>query len=207
MTPDITFSFGTSQNKDIFSSGLNVSRFLDLIKSSYVAKNLETLRLQLEEFKKKIDNSKTKEMEINKFLVDKPWLISFDYASLESKKQGKFDIYISNKTWANTHDVIELKRADKKVKTKYSTHETISAELGKAISQCINYMENKEDQIEHGIIIIGRGSPESMGKLDRYLHNIEVLTYDKIYEKAKRVLDFLQKKYIDKVELKDEDKE
>ena len=31
--------------------------------------------------------------------------------------------------------------------------------------------------------------------MDKYLHNIELLTYDMIYQRARRVIEFLEGKY------------
>ena len=71
----------------------------------------------------------------------------------------------------------------------------ISSEVGKAISQCINYMEEEKGMFEKGVVILGRTPTKPLKRMDKYLHNIELLTYDMVYQKAKRVMEFLEGKY------------
>lgn len=158
---------------------------------------IDDMKKALDDFRKMINDEKTLENEINKFLLENVWIISFDYANLSTEKKDNYDLHLADKKWNVGRDiVIELKRANKKIENKYGKHEVISSNVGKAISQCINYMEEEKEIFERGIVILGRAPTNAIKKMDKYLHNIELLTYDMIYQKARRVLDFLGGKYM-----------
>jgi len=185
-----------NQNGHFFKSTSNTSRALEIIQKQSVVSQYKNMQKSLINFRKMINDKETSEMQINKFLLENIWIISFDYAKLSTKKDNYYDIHLADKKWNLGRDiVIELKKANKKTQVKYSKQEVISAEVGKAISQCINYMEDKKEMFERGIVILGRAPTKAIKRMDKYLHNIELLTYDMIYQKARRVLDFLGGKY------------
>jgi len=187
-------------NREFFRSKINTLQLLNLIKSYQIIETHEEMKNDLSSFKKMIEDDKTTEIEINKFLVERPWIISFDYASFEEYKKDKdFDIHLVKKKFSLGKDVlVELKTPKKKTTSKYSTHEVISAETAKAISQCINYLEENKELFDKGVVIIGREYKDAIYKMNKYLHNIDLLTYDFIYEKADKILNFLEKKYLGK---------
>jgi len=185
-----------NENGHFFRSTSNTSRALEIIQKQSVVSQYDDMKKALINFRKMINDEKTSEMQINKFLLENIWIISFDYSKLSTEKDNYYDIHLADKKWNLGRDiVIELKKADKKTQIKYSKHEVISADAGKAISQCINYMEDKKEMFEKGIVILGRTPTKAIKRMDKYLHNIELLTYDMIYQKAKRVLNFLSGKY------------
>lgn len=186
-----------NEDKQFFTSNSNTSRALEIIQRQSVISQHDNMKDSLNKFRKMIDNTKTSEMEINKFLLENIWIISFDYANLDTKKDKDYDIHIADKKWNLGRDiVIELKKAYTKTQGKYSSrHEVISAEVGKAISQCINYMEKEKEMFEKGIVILGRTPEKAIKRMDKYLHNIELMTYNMVYQKAKRVIEFLEGKY------------
>lgn len=194
-----------NENKQFFTSNSNTSRALEIIQKQSVISQYDTMKESLNKFRKMINEVKTSEMDINKFLLENIWIISFDYANLDTKKDKDYDIHLADKKWNLGRDiVIELKKAGKKTQVSYSKHEVISAEVGKAISQCINYMEEEKEMFERGIVILGRTPTKAIKRMDKYLHKIELMTYDMIYQRAKRVLDFLGGKY--NLEKKNENK-
>ena len=185
-----------NENKQFFTSNSNTSRALEIIQKQSVISQYGSMKDSLNKFRKMIDDTKTSEIEINKFLLENIWIISFDYANLDTKKDKDYDIHLADKKWNLGRDiVIELKKANTKTQVNYSRHEVISAEVGKAISQCINYMEEEKEMFEKGIVILGRTPTKAIKRMDKYLHNIELMTYDLIYQKAKRVIEFLEGKY------------
>jgi hypothetical protein len=185
-----------NENKQFFTSNSNTSRALEIIQKQSVLSQYDNMKNSLNKFRKMINEVKTSEMEINKFLLENVWIVSFDYANLDTKKDKDYDIHLVDKKWNLGRDiVIELKKANKKTQVNYSRHEVISAEVGKAISQCINYMEEEKEMFEKGIVILGRTPTKVIKRMDKYLHNIELMTYDMIYQKAKRVMEFLEGKY------------
>ena len=186
-----------SQNQDFFTEG-NTDMALNLIKKYHIITNHQKMADDLEKFREMIDKD-TLEIEINKFLVERPWIISFDYSFLKSERKSNFDMHIFDKKWNPGKDIIvELKKSNKKTHKLYSSHEVISSDTAIAISQCINYMEKNKGLFERGIVILGREDNEAINRMNKYLHNIDLLTYNKIYEKAKKVLDFLKSEYINK---------
>ena len=185
-----------NENKQFFTSNSNTSRALEVIQKQSIISQYDIMKESLHKFRKMIDQMEISEMEINKFLLENIWIISFDYANLDTKRDKDYDIHLADKKWNLGRDiVIELKKASKKTQISYSRHEVISAEVGKAISQCINYMEEEKEMFEKGIVILGRNPTKAIKRMDKYLHNIELVTYYVIYQKAKRVLEFLEGKY------------
>ena len=181
-----------SKHPEVFKSDKNIELVLNKSKEFFILNNLSKMEQALNKLKEYIDNSSSED-ELNKHLLENPWLISFEYANLQTERHDYFDLHIFSKKWDISKDVVvELKTANKKTENKYSTHEVISAEVGKAISQCINYLESNKEIFDKGKVIIGKDETKSLIKLNKYLHNIEVLTYGQIYEKAKRVLDFIK---------------
>lgn len=70
----------------------------------------------------------------------------------------------------------------------------ILAEVGKALSQITHYLENqKKSGISlHGIVIIGRRKDLKdyfIDQFNQYLHGIEIVTFDELYDKAKNTID------------------
>lgn len=183
-------------NEEFFNSQGNTDITLNLIKKSYIIKNHKRMTEDLEKFKDMVDKDSS-ELDINDFLVKRPWIISFDYSFLKSERRDMFDMHIFDKKWNTGKDiVVELKRANKKTTKKYSSHEVISSDTAVAISQCINYIEENKELFERGIVILGKENSQAVERMNKYLHNIDLLTYNKIYEKAKKVLNFLEKQYL-----------
>jgi hypothetical protein len=163
---------------------------------------------KLSEFKSKIDGD-VSENQVRDFIFDNIWLLDFQYMSYKKQKEeelstGDIDIsLLKDELNISRAVVVELKKPSKPVVTeKYRGIEkpAILAEVGKAISQTINYVELKKCPYKttRGIVIIGRktGVKEEFLKIfNSYLHGIEVLTYDDIHERAKNVVDvFKQEK-------------
>lgn len=96
--------------------------------------------------------------------------------------------------------VVELKRPFKQLVTdtyRGKDKPVIVSEVGKAISQAIHYLETKKSPYRSlkGLVIIGRKGDLKDGftkTFNSYLHGIEVLTYDDIYERAKDVIDIFK---------------
>ena len=71
------------------------------------------------------------------------------------------------------------------------------AEVGKAISQTIHYLESKKGpyKLLKGIVIIGRKreiEDKFIETFNSYLHGIEVLTYDDIYDNTRKIIDIFK---------------
>jgi hypothetical protein len=167
----------------------------------------------LSEFKSKID-SDVDENQLRDFIFENIWLLDFQYMSYRIEKEeklstSKIDISLETDVSLLKDElnisravVVELKKPSKPVvTTSYRGIEkpVILAEVGKAISQTINYIELKNCPYKttRGIVIIGRKTGLKEKFLDifnSYLHGIEVLTYDDIYTRAKNVIDVFKSK-------------
>jgi len=123
---------------------------------------------------------------------------------------SKLDFFV--KRYDGFYDIVEIKKASAELftgldKTDHKlltpTRESpMSGDLKDAISQIINYLEqantlgdslhklNENIKIHkpRGYIIIGREDAkykDAITTVNDYLNNIEILTYDRLYEKAK----------------------
>ena len=124
--------------------------------------------------------------------------------------QDKLDFFV--KRYDGFYDIVEIKKADAKLfvglenvenKLKSPTRESpMAGDLKDAVSQIINYLEEANilrqainemnDNIKihkpRGYIIIGREDvkyKDAITTVNDYLKNIEILTYDRLYEKAR----------------------
>lgn len=182
---------------------------LGRIASNRIPQAYEIFKETLEEFHKLIE-SDAKEAELHDILFNNLWLIDFQYLNYSKKSEehlgtGNTDITLYNDAIGIERvSVIELKKADTEIVTDRYRGENkpvILAEVGKAISQTIHYIEElktKKRTIK-GIVIIGRKREFKdvfIDKFNEYLHGVEVLTYDEIYERAKVIVEVFASKQI-----------
>ena len=134
---------------------------------------------------------------------------------------SKLDFFV--KRFDGFYDIVEIKKADAKLfcgldktenKLLTPTRESpMSGDLKDAISQIINYLEqtntlgdalhklNENIKIHkpRGYIIIGRDNvkyKDAITTINDYLNNIEILTYDRLYEKAEGFVTRIKKGHI-----------
>lgn len=167
--------------------------------------NSEMFKNILKEFKEKID-SNVDESVIHNFLFDNIWLIDFQYVLYTKKKKeilevGQPDISVYKDNFGIERvAIIELKKTDQDLITTHHRGDkkpAILSGVGKSISQTIHYLEevktkNKtKDRVVQGIVIVGRKKEVKdmfIEKFNEYLHGIQVLTYDDIYERAETII-------------------
>jgi hypothetical protein len=194
-------------NKHKIEKPADLEKLIILAKAAgeRIKSNYRFFENKLSEFKSKIDGN-VDEMDVRDFMFENIWLLDFQYMSYSKKKEeavstGEIDISLLNDERGMSQAVVvELKKPSTPVvTTKYRGEEkpAILAEVGKAISQTIHYIEQKRGpyRTPKGIVIVGRkaGMKEKfLETFNRYLHGIEVLTYDDIYENAKGVIDFFK---------------
>ncbi|MCH7969356.1 MAG: DUF4263 domain-containing protein [Thaumarchaeota archaeon] len=156
----------------------------------------------LNDFSAKI-NSDINEAEIRNFIHANLWILDFKYIGYEKKVKekktdaGNIDISLYKDQLGRSSLVIaEFKKPDKEIiSTKYrgKNKPVILAEVGKALSQTIHYMETqkKSYQTIDGIVIMGRKKDvkdEFIDIFNNYLHGLKVVTYDDLYENAKKII-------------------
>lgn len=172
-----------------------------------IKSNYQFFEKKLSEFRSKIDGD-VNEIQVRDFMFQNIWLLDFQYMNYKKKKEeelstGEVDIsLLKDDLDISRAVVVELKKPSRQVVTEnYRGIEkpAILAEVGKAISQTINYVELKKCPYKttRGMVIIGRrtGVKEKFLEIfNSYLHGIEVLTYDDIYQRARDVIDAFRPK-------------
>lgn len=161
---------------------------------------------RLQEFKKLIDDQRRSEDELRGFLYENIWLIDFSFLRYHKKEEehtaiGDIDISLyKDDMGIQRVFVVELKKSSQKIVTdKYrgKRKPVILAEVGKALSQAMHYMEElkQKHRTIRGIVIVGRKEEVKdwfIDKFNEYLHGIDVLTYDELYERAKLIVDMFK---------------
>lgn len=202
--PDIDAIIDLIINKYNIDKAADLEKLITLGKATgkKIESNYQYFEKKLNEFKLKIDEN-VDETQIRDFIYNNIWLLDFQYMTFSKEKEekvptGEIDISLLKDTYGMGQAVVvELKKSSKPVMTdKYRGIDkpVIRAEVGKAVSQTIHYIERtkKGYRQPRGIIIIGRETGMEEDFLDtfnNYLHGIEVLTYDRIYRKTKEVID------------------
>jgi hypothetical protein len=155
-------------------------------------------RDRLNEFRDKVYGDASED-ELKQSLFENPWLLDFQYLGYDKFKEeptgaGNADIALYKDAYGIERLVlIEMKKATKKItETSYRGPEkpVITAEVGKAISQAIHYLDRmkKFNRTATGFVIFGRKTDDREGFIDRfnqYLHGVQVITYDEICERAR----------------------
>ncbi len=170
-----------------------------------IQSNYEFFEKKLDSFKGLIDGD-CDELEVRDFLFNQLWILDFQYMSYSKKKEEKIPIgdidisLLNDELGIQRAVVVELKRPSKQIVSNHYRGEdkpVIVSEVGKAISQTIHYLEMKKSPYHNlrGIVLIGRKGDlknEFLKTFNSYLHGIEVLTYDDVYERARDVIDLFK---------------
>ena len=176
-----------------------LERFNNVLKNK-ISSNLQNYQDKLDEFKALIDNESIKETKLSKFLHEHPWILDFRYLGqrldkLEKEYEttvGNVDIFISKEQFGIKKDIIiELKTPKKHIIKRYRKKPAITAEVGNALSQLINYMDTQKgpDKVHNGLLILGRKKEGFLEKFNEHLSKIKVITYEEIAEDCQSVLD------------------
>lgn len=162
---------------------------------------LTEFETMMNEEKIEVDVGKKSNLEnkLKKHLKENPWIIDFTYneKDVDVKTHEFVDVlligsYLSYKKGL----VIELKRPDTSTIKEYRDRNAITATVGNAISQLIQYTkeiyenttkENTKTFFE-GLIVIGNDMNDFLPYFNRFLHGISVKTYREIYEDARKRL-------------------
>jgi hypothetical protein len=167
-------------------------------------------RKRLREFRKMIESKKSREREAQKFLQKNFWMLGTEY--IENKPQrmtgAKRRLDFLAERAGGSFDIIELKGPNQSPFKMIRGKRTITNVLRDAIIQVMDYIDYhleqrastfKEEGLDiykpKGVIIVGTTTSEveraSLRQINSYLHNIEVLTYDIVLEKASNVIKLL----------------
>jgi hypothetical protein len=167
-----------------------------------IRKNATYFRHRLDEFKAKVHGDASED-DLQQSLFNNLWLLDFQYLGYHKVKEeptgvGNADITLYKDSYGIERLVlIEMKKPTKKLtETSYRGPKkpVIRAEVGKAISQAIHYLDRmkKSNRTATGIVIFGRKMDDRDGFIDRfnqYLHGVQVMTYDEICARAEVTID------------------
>lgn len=178
--------------------GKNIER-LDCIREANVLANLTDFEQELNKFESMVHSGSHSETQLRQELFSRLWIIDFSFSSNHFEKaqeyhtdSGNVDIWISKKRLTIKKDIlIELKLPNKLLTTKYRKKEAVRAEIGKALSQLIHYLEatKKPYTLQSGLIIIGKESDKQFIDLfNSYLHGIEIKTYQQLIDRCREII-------------------
>ena len=191
------------------------------VKEELLKANISKYEGELEEFKELIE-SKPDEEEAQKWLKSHQWVLGAEYMEsqpIENVSQfsfegSRFDFFMQR--FDTFFDIIELKKPSTKLFTGSGITEDVSRtkpmskDLGAAISQMIHYIElanqrkealKKQSGIDiykpRGLIIIGMADPNTedskrLRSVVSYLVNIDVLSYDMLYDKSRTFVEHIK---------------
>ncbi|MFZ3078000.1 MAG: Shedu anti-phage system protein SduA domain-containing protein [Candidatus Aenigmatarchaeota archaeon] len=152
----------------------------------------------LSDFEKDVKDETKKEPYLNKILIENPWIIDIIYEfSPKPKPQETIsktvDIQIVDNLFGiDKHILVECKRPDDStVPHRKGVRRPKSNVIG-AVSQCITEMEKFRDKKIRttGIVIAGRSSDNDIEIFNNYIHNIKIISYEELIERARARLDF-----------------
>ena len=176
-----------------------LERFNNVIKNK-ISNNLQTYQDKLDEFKVLINDESVLETKLSKFLHAQPWILDFRYLGqrldkLEKEYKttvGNVDIFISKEQFGINKDIIvELKTPKKNIIKPYRNKPAITAEVGNALSQLINYMDTQKgnNRVQSGLLIVGWKKDGFLDKFNEHLSRIKIMTYEEIADDCQSVLD------------------
>ena len=199
-----------------------VEKNIDCIDDYYMLIDIKKKRQAIVELEEIVKGKHGNEVSIQKFLKRNLWLFGNEYTTFveEEKINSKNILDGIPKTFENFIDVIEVKLPEVEL-FRYDQHHNnyySSSDLTKAIAQTQNYifeLENMTSNNEYqennnckiikprGIILIGtkkdlnEKETEYLRILNSSYHNLYIITYQQLLEKAKNILSLSQKNNFD----------
>ncbi len=166
--------------------------------------NIPYYEEKLKEFEEKVNNPKISEDELRDELKNNIWIIDFKYQNISQfnlekevevkfgkDKKGYIDLWVSRFKSQRGKDIfIELKLPSSKTIVKQRKRDAIGAQVGRAISQLIHYMESKKEgnRIQFGLVIVGKEPQDFIELFNQYLHNIQVKNYQQLIDECKSII-------------------
>ena len=162
-------------------------------------------------FEEMLNKSELQEVDFKQFFINNPWLleVGIKYKEIlqEQKAGSRFRVDFLLKTFEDYYDIMELKKHTDTVIVGSDENWKISAKCENGISQLYRYIEYYEQNVakEHyergidpykpsGFLVIGRSKNKDIKRKIRSINSryqrMEILTYDDLYERAKRWIEF-----------------
>jgi hypothetical protein len=155
----------------------------------------------MNEEKVETDGTKKSNLEnrLKKHLKENPWIIDFTYneKDVDEKTHRHVDVLVVGSYLGYKKGlIIELKRPDVPTIKEYRDRDAITASVGNAFSQLIQYTKEivektaKDDTktFFEGLIIIGNDMNDFIPYFNQFLHNVSVKTYREIHDDARKRL-------------------
>lgn len=183
----------------------------------YKLLSIQKMELGIERLEHIIKGDYDHETEIQKFLKGHIWMFGNDYAFIveNGKINAKNILDLMPRNIESYVDIVEVKLPNTKLFNYDNSHSNYypTADLTKAISQTQNYifeLEKKTTDEEYqslrnckiikpkGIIVFGSDQPltdsemEYLRILNSSYHNLSILTYQQLLEKAKTTMNFIR---------------
>lgn len=162
----------------------------------------------VDKFEKKLNNNEP-ENDLRDFLVSNPVLLDPGYFNAKKEEVldvGRIDIVVKLNRHGLLEDiaVFELKLSDEELEVSHRSNiKKPSTIVSGGLAQVLAYVEEKsaEDReaFVKGYLIVGRrpdGESElkTIKRLNKFLHNVSILTYDDILDRAKKIINIISGK-------------
>jgi len=164
------------------------------------AKLIEFENMMNEE-KVEMENSKKSNLEnrLKKHLKENPWIIDFTYneKDVDEETHEHVDVLVVGSYLGYKKGlIIELKRPDVPSIKEYRGRAAITATVGNALSQLIQYTkeiiekpsEGNTRTFFEGLIVISNDMNDFIPYFNQFLHNVSVKTYREIHDDARKRL-------------------
>jgi len=183
----------------------------DKIKLIELKIKIPKLEKDLRAFEKLINDKTKKEEDYHVFLNEHDWLFGSTYIEVKSKpsptSKDKPDFLL--KRYDGFHDVVEIESANDPLFSSKSNRLKMSTNLKDAVSEIMDYIdayiqetmkqfyeEQREVYKPKGLVIIGKtkqSEKRELKQLNSFLHDIEVITFNDLIERARKTIEFIKK--------------
>jgi hypothetical protein len=211
--------------RELDNSVSDVQQFIETFKNAdkeiiqhiSIASRVVQYRKAYNQLQKLIDDSTTKESDLQKHLQENPWMFGSEYSELLDRRKWTRDEsldFMLRRTADGILEILEIKTPFREHLFLYdSTHDSYypSAKLTLVIGQVMKYIEEiarsrdailSKDGYEtlkiRARIIIGRNGDEqqqlALRNFNSHLHGIEIFTYDQLLKISERILNIFTSK-------------
>lgn len=183
---------------------------ISIYRDQHLKNRVPEFKKTLENFIKLVNDKKT-EPYYQKFLKDNFWMFGLEYVSVKSQKVAGANNRpdFSLERYDTFRDIVEIKRPQDGVFVKVRKNRFSQApKLKEALAEVMDYVDYflvhaNDEAVEYNetyykpkaIIVIGRTGDykDKVRQLNSFLHRIEIITYDDLIQRAKKIIEFYQK--------------
>lgn len=174
---------------------------------------IAALKKTIEEFELKLKNN-ANEGELRDYLVEHPELLDPGYYNVSREEELDIGRPDATAFKLNKHGllediaVFELKNPDEETETNHRPNiRKPTSTVSGGLAQILAYVEEKsfreKESFVKGYLLIGRTPADedlkTIKRLNKFLHNIAILTYDEVLERAKQIVGLVEPKDTTKI--------